>query len=196
MPVCFFPHHSVSWTPLQSSLTLRVSHSTDEHLHSFQYSVPISSSHHNNNYDTNYTTNLPPLGVPLIKRIIYLILGILRLASTSLLVKVLVTQSCLTLCDSMVCSLPSSSVHGILQARILEWVVISFLRGSSQLRDWTLVSSIAGKFFTDWATRGTQYWSLSNSLGLQWSFLGLRRNVIWEDGAWICELWLQEYTKV
>ena len=38
----------------------------------------------------------------------------------------LVTQSCLTLCDSMDCSLPGTSVHGILQARILEWVVISF----------------------------------------------------------------------
>ena len=42
-----------------------------------------------------------------------------------------VTQSCLTLCDPVVCSLPGSSVHGILQARILEWVAISFSRGSS-----------------------------------------------------------------
>ena len=49
-------------------------------------------------------------------------------------VKVLVTQSCLTLFDSMDCSLPGSSVHGILQARILEWVAISFPRGSSQPR--------------------------------------------------------------
>ena len=43
-----------------------------------------------------------------------------------------VTQSCLTLCDPMDCSLPSSSVHGILQARVLEWVAISFSRGSSR----------------------------------------------------------------
>ena len=46
-------------------------------------------------------------------------------------VKVLVTQSCLTLCDTMDCSPPGCSVHGILQARILEWVAISFSRGSS-----------------------------------------------------------------
>ena len=68
-------------------------------------------------------------------------------------VKVLVTQSCLTLCDTMDCSPPGSSVHGILQARILEWVAISFSRGSSQPRDWTQVSCIAGRRFTDWATR-------------------------------------------
>ena len=46
----------------------------------------------------------------------------------------LVTQLCLTLCDPMDCSLPGSSVHGILQARILEQVVIPFSRGSSQPR--------------------------------------------------------------
>ena len=48
-----------------------------------------------------------------------------------------VTQSCLTLCDPMDCSLPSSSVHGILQARVLEWVAISFSRGSSRPKDQT-----------------------------------------------------------
>ena len=46
-----------------------------------------------------------------------------------------VTQSCLTLWDPMVCSLPASSVHGIFQVRVLEWVAISLSRGSSQLRD-------------------------------------------------------------
>ena len=46
-----------------------------------------------------------------------------------------------------------SSVHKILQARILEWVTISFSRGSSQPRDWTSVSRTVGRFFTDWATR-------------------------------------------
>ena len=66
---------------------------------------------------------------------------------------VLVTQASLTLCDPMECSHPSSSVHGILQARILEWVAIPFSRGSSQLRDWTQVSCIAGRFFTVGATR-------------------------------------------
>ena len=49
--------------------------------------------------------------------------------------KVLVAQSCLTLGNPMDCRLPGSSVHGTLQARILEWVAISFSRGSSQLRD-------------------------------------------------------------
>ena len=49
--------------------------------------------------------------------------------------------------------LPGSSVHGILQARILEWVAISFPRGSSQPRDRIQVSLIAGRFFTIWATR-------------------------------------------
>ena len=54
------------------------------------------------------------------------------------------------------CSPPSSSVHGILQARILEWVAISFSRGSSRPRDRTQVSRIAGRRFNLWATRGTQ----------------------------------------
>ena len=57
--------------------------------------------------------------------------------------KLLVAQSCLTLCDYLDCSLPGSSVHGILQARILEWVAIPFSRGSSQPRDQTEVSHIA-----------------------------------------------------
>ena len=59
-----------------------------------------------------------------------------------------VTQSCPTLCDPMDCSLPGSSVHGIFQARVLEWVVISFSRGSSQPRDQTQVSCTAGRRFT------------------------------------------------
>ena len=58
--------------------------------------------------------------------------------------KVLVTQPCLTLCDPVDCSLPGSSVHGILQARILEWVAIPFSRGSFWPRDRTPVSCIAG----------------------------------------------------
>ena len=66
---------------------------------------------------------------------------------------VLVAQSYPTLCNPMDCSLPGSSVHGILQARILEWIAIPLSRGSSQPRDWTCVSYIAGKFFTVWATR-------------------------------------------
>ena len=53
-----------------------------------------------------------------------------------------------TLCDSVDCSLPGSSVHEILQARILQWVAISFSRGSSQPRDQTWVSRTAGRCFT------------------------------------------------
>ena len=63
-------------------------------------------------------------------------------------VKVSFMQLCLTLCDPLACSPPASSVHGILQARILEWVVMPFSRGSSQSRDQTQVSRIAGRFFT------------------------------------------------
>ena len=53
----------------------------------------------------------------------------------------------------MDCSPPASPVHGILQARLLEWVAISFSRGSSQPRDWTHVSCIADRFFTVWVTQ-------------------------------------------
>ena len=70
--------------------------------------------------------------------------------------KVLVVQSCRTVCDRMDYSVEGSSVHGILQARILKWVVVPFSRGSSQPRDRTWVSCIAGRFFTIWATRETQ----------------------------------------
>ena len=65
----------------------------------------------------------------------------------------LVTQSCPTLCDPVDCSPPGSSVHGILQARVLQWVAISFSRGSSQPRDQTQVSDIAGRVFIIWAAR-------------------------------------------
>ena len=67
---------------------------------------------------------------------------------------------CLTLCNLI--------VHGVLQARILEWVAFPFSRGSSQPRDWTLVSHIAGEFFTSWTTReAPEYWS-----GLAYPFFG------------------------
>ena len=63
-----------------------------------------------------------------------------------------IAQSCLTLCNPMDCSLPGS-IHEIFQARILEWLAISFSRGSSRPRDRTQVSLIAGRRFTVWATR-------------------------------------------
>ena len=64
-----------------------------------------------------------------------------------------VAQSCPTLCDPMDSSLPGSAVHGIFQARILEWAAISFSRGSSQPRDQTQVSCTVDRCFTVWATR-------------------------------------------
>ena len=65
----------------------------------------------------------------------------------------LVSQSCLTPCNSVDYSSRGSSVHGILQARILEWVAIPFSRRSSWSRDQTQISCIADRFFTIWATR-------------------------------------------
>ena len=73
----------------------------------------------------------------------------------------LVAQSCPTLCDHIDCSMPAFPVQGILQAKILEWVAIPSSRGSSQVKDWTQVSFIAGGFFTIWATREAQVGSLS-----------------------------------
>ena len=70
-------------------------------------------------------------------------------------VKVKVAQSCLTLCNPMDCT-----VHGILQARILQWVAFPFSRGSSQSRDRTQVSLIAGGFFANWAPREAPQWFL------------------------------------
>ena len=61
-----------------------------------------------------------------------------------------VAQSCQTLCDPMDCSPPGFSIHGILQARILDWVTISFSRGSSRPRDRTHVSHVGSRCFTLW----------------------------------------------
>ena len=80
----------------------------------------------------------------------------------------LVTQSCLTLCDPMDCSSPGSSVHGILQARILEWVAYPFSRRSSQPKNQTGVSCTAGGFFISWATRNPH----SSYRFVTWWFLG------------------------
>ena len=66
-------------------------------------------------------------------------------------------QLCPTLCNPVDWSPPGSFIHGILQARILEWVAISFSRGSSWPRDWTQVSCISGRRFNLWATRQGRY---------------------------------------
>ena len=84
-------------------------------------------------------------------------------------VKVLVAQLCPTLCNPLYYNLPGSSVHGISQVRILEWVAISFSRESSWPRGRTHVSCIVGRFFTIWATGKPWlhphfYWNHSNLL--------------------------------
>ena len=68
-------------------------------------------------------------------------------------VKAIIPQLCPTLWDPVDCSPPGSSIYGILQVGILEWVAIPFSKGSSQPRDWTQVSCIGGGFFTIWAPR-------------------------------------------
>ena len=67
-----------------------------------------------------------------------------------------IALSCPTLCEPMDCNWAGSSVHGVLQARILEWVAISFSRESFPARNWTQISFTAGRFFTVWATRKAQ----------------------------------------
>ena len=76
----------------------------------------------------------------------------IKISLSWLTMKAFVIHSRLTLCDPMT-SPPVSSIQGILQARILEWLPIPFSRRSSQSRDWTRISCTAGRFFTIWATR-------------------------------------------
>ena len=81
-----------------------------------------------------------------------------------------VAQSCLPLCNSMDCSLPGSSVHGIFPARVLEWVAIFFSRGSSWPRDRTWVSHVAGRRFTvcmtDVTIKFTKHFMINTVLGI------------------------------
>ena len=79
-------------------------------------------------------------------------------------VKVKVAQSCPTLCDAM-----DYVVHGILKARIMEWLAFPFSRGSSQARDQTQVSCITGRFFTRWATREDKFAPKSVMVTVWWS---------------------------
>ena len=72
-------------------------------------------------------------------------------------------------CDPIDCSPPGSSVHGILQARIQEWVTMPFSRGSSQPRDWTQVSCFAGRFFTIWGPRETSIPVPLSYVGCTWA---------------------------
>ena len=109
-------------------------------------------------------------------------------------VKVKVTQSCPTLCDPM-----DYTVHGILQARMLQWVAFPFSRASSQPRDWTQDSCIAGGFFTSWASREvkkkTEHQIIDGAGEDSWQSLGLQDqtsqskrkstlNTPWKDWCW------------
>ena len=85
------------------------------------------------------------------------------------LCKIRDAQSCPTLCDPMDCSPPDSSVHGILQARILEWVAISFSRGSSQPRDWTRVSCICRQMLYPLSHQGSPNRRLA--LLITWTYM-------------------------
>ena len=100
-------------------------------------------------------------------------------------VLVLATQSCPTLCNHMDCSPPGSSVHGIFQARILEWVAISFSRGLSWPRDWTWVSCTAGRLFTDWAEDVSIHTHTHTHTHTRWSILftqALKKE--WNNAIW------------
>ena len=106
-----------------------------------------------------------------------------------------VAQLCLSLWDPMDCSLPGSSINGILQAIVLEWVAISFSRGSSWRRDQTQVSHIVERCFTVWAIR--EDWVPNSQIGLLFTWpllsvflcvfspvikpLGLGSTIIWYD---------------
>ena len=101
------------------------------------------------------------------------------------------TQSCPTHCDCMDCSsLLGSSVHGILQARILEWIAIPFSRGSSGPRDQIWVSCTAGRFFTIWATREAPVTLLGwAKLGVICSLQGSFASVFLASLCWSQEDW-------
>ena len=81
---------------------------------------------------------------------------------------VLIAHSYLILFDLMDCKPQGSSVHGIFQARILEWIAIYFSRGSIQLRDQTQVSCIAGRCFIIRATREDPQYSVNIDFSLHW----------------------------
>ena len=100
-------------------------------------------------------------------------------------VKVKVIQSCLIFCDPMVCT---CTVRGILQARILKWVAFPFSRESSQPRNWTWASHIAGRLFTVWAPRlqgkplGSLHATINPSL-TQRPLISQKLNHIWSSSC-------------
>ena len=123
-----------------------------------------------------------------------MVVDILKVAVSAFLgsiICVLAAQSCSALCNSMDCRPPGFSVHGILQARILEWAAIPFFRASSWSRDWTQVFCIAGGFFTIWATREALTSCITGKFS---SFLCLSF-LICKIGIVIGLLWASVYVK-
>ena len=98
----------------------------------------------------------------------------------------LVAKSCLTLCDPMDCSPQGSSVHGILQARILEWVAISFSRASSQPRNRTQASCIIGRFFYQLSRKGDKWRQLKDIFIKQELEKDPRKTVTWKSSPTNC----------
>ena len=88
----------------------------------------------------------------------------------------------------MGCSLPGSSVHGILHSRILEWVAISSSRGSSWPRNQTQISCIAGRFFPNWATREACIWILSKPVVFSLLIL-LDFSILFDPGGHFWSFW-------
>ena len=91
----------------------------------------------------------------------------------------LVSKSCLTLCDPMDCSLRGSSVHGIFQARILEWVAMPSSRGSFWPRDWTQVSCIGRPILYCWAIREAFSLSRNNCFWVLWILPKNHQKSVW-----------------
>ena len=110
-------------------------------------------------------TELNPEPVDRMRSCPPLLTSVLFISHSSVKVKLL---SCPTLCNPMDCSLTGSSIHGIFQARILEWVAISFSRRSSQPRDWTWVSCVVGRRFTIWGTREVLFGPLESAFPLHY----------------------------
>ena len=95
------------------------------------------------------------------------------------------------LCDPVDCSPPGSSAHWIFQARVLEWVAISFSRGSSRPRDWTQVSCIVGRRFTIWATREVKTCiTVQGTFGFYYLFILTTPHGMWDLSSqtrnWSC----------
>ena len=96
--------------------------------------------------------------------------------------EVLVTQSYPTVCVRMDFSPQGSYVNGFLQARILEWVAIPFSWGTSLPRDWTQVSCIVGRFFTDWTTREAHQINMCElNLLLHANYISIKRITLSQD---------------